>query len=77
MVEELFPAFVSVVAEMDVDERVVPGLDGLFDEFHAGIFQGFAAFFDIFYASKLACKFLDGVGSFRQRRRMGLLFASG
>ena len=34
MVEELFPASVSVVAEVDVDERVVPGLDGLFNEFH-------------------------------------------
>ena len=31
MVEELFPAFVSVVAEVDVDEGVVAGFDGLFD----------------------------------------------
>ena len=31
MVEELFPAFVSVVAEVDVDEGVVPGLYGLLD----------------------------------------------
>ena len=38
MVEELFPAFVALVAEMDVDERVVQGLDGLFDERHAGMF---------------------------------------
>ena len=38
VVEELFPAFVSVVAEVDVDEGVVPGLDGLFDELHAGMF---------------------------------------
>ena len=38
MVEELFPAFVSVVAEVDVDEGVVPGLDGLLDERHAGMF---------------------------------------
>jgi len=37
VVEELFPAFVSVVAEVDVDEGVVPGLDGLFDECHAGM----------------------------------------
>ena len=34
MVEELFSASVSVAAEVDVDERVVPGLDGLFNEFH-------------------------------------------
>ncbi len=47
MVEELFPASVSVVAEVDVDERVVAGLDGLFDEFHAGMFYGLAAFFDV------------------------------
>ena len=45
VVEELFPAFVSVVAEVDVDEGIVPGFDGLFYELHAGIFQGFAAFF--------------------------------
>jgi len=38
MVEELFPAFVSVVAEVDVDEGVVAGLDGLLDERHAGMF---------------------------------------
>lgn len=31
VVEELFPAFVSLVAEMDVDEGVVTRLDGLFD----------------------------------------------
>ncbi len=47
VVEELFPASVSVVAEMDVDERVVAGLDGFFDEFHAGMFWGMAAFFDV------------------------------
>ena len=38
VVEELFPAFVSLVAEVDVDERVVAGLDGLFDELHACVF---------------------------------------
>ena len=31
MVEELFPAFVSVVAEVDVDEGVVPGRDRIID----------------------------------------------
>lgn len=30
VVEELFPAFVSLVAEMDVDEGIVAGFDGLF-----------------------------------------------
>jgi hypothetical protein len=38
VVEELFPASVSVVAEVDVDEGVVPGLDRLFNDFHAGVF---------------------------------------
>ena len=38
VVEELFPAFVSVVAEVEVDEGVVPGLDGLLDEHHASFF---------------------------------------
>jgi len=47
VVEELFPAFVSVVAEVDVDEGVVAGLDGFFYELHAGIFQGLTAFFDV------------------------------
>ena len=47
MVEELFPASVSVVAEVYVDEGVVPGLDGLFNEFHVGMFYGMAAFFDV------------------------------
>jgi len=47
VVEELFPAFVALVAEMDVDEGIVPGLDGLFDEGHAGMFRGMAAFFDV------------------------------
>jgi len=31
VVEELFPASVAVMAEVDVDERIVPGLYGLFD----------------------------------------------
>ena len=47
MVEELFPAFVTVVAEVDVNEGIVPGLDGLLDKRHAGMFQGLAAFFDV------------------------------
>ena len=47
MVEELFPALVSVVAEVDVDERVVFGLDGFFDERHAGLLRHSAAFLDV------------------------------
>lgn len=47
VVEELFPASVAVVAEVDVHEGIVPGFDGLFDEGHVGLFGGSSAFFDI------------------------------
>ena len=47
MVEGLLPASVSVVAEVDVEERVVPGPDGLSDELHPGAFWSSAAFSDI------------------------------
>ena len=42
MVEELLPASVAMVAEVDVDERIVSRLDGFFNELHAGVF-GYAA----------------------------------
>ncbi len=45
MVEELLPASVSVVAEVDVDKRVVPGPDGLTNKLHAGVLWSSAAFF--------------------------------
>ena len=45
MVEELLPASISMVAEVDVDERVVPGPDGLTNELHAGMLWSSAAFF--------------------------------
>lgn len=47
MVEELFPASVAVVAEMDVDEWVVSWLDGLLNELHPGVLWSLAAFLDI------------------------------
>ncbi len=47
MVEELFPASVSVMAEVDVDEGVVSGLDSLSNKLHPCVFWGSAAFFDI------------------------------
>ncbi len=47
MVEELFPASVAVVSEVDVDEWVVPGLDGLLNELHPGVLWSLAAFFDV------------------------------
>ena len=47
MVEELFPAFVSLVAEVDVDQGVVSRSGGLFDQSHAGVFRGPAALSDV------------------------------
>ncbi len=47
MVEELFPASVAVMAEVDVDERVVPGLDRLSNKLHPCVFWSSAAFLDI------------------------------
>jgi len=47
VVEELLPASVSVVAEVDMEERVVPGLNGLSDKLHPGAFWSSAAFFDV------------------------------
>ena len=47
MVEELLPASVSVMAEVDVEEGVVSGLNGLSDKLHPGAFWSSAAFFDV------------------------------
>ena len=47
MVEELFPASIAVVAEVDVDEGIVSGPNGLLDEFHAGVLWRPAAFLDV------------------------------
>jgi len=47
MVEELFPASVAVVAEMDVDKRVVPGPDGFFNKLHPGVFGSSASFLNV------------------------------
>ncbi len=47
MVEELFPASVAVVAEMDVDKGVVPGPDWFFNKLHPGVFGSSASFFNV------------------------------
>ncbi len=47
MVKELLPASVSVVAEVDVNERIVPGPDGLSNKLHPGVFGSSAPFFDV------------------------------
>ncbi len=45
MVEELLPASVALMSEVDVDERIVPGPDGLSDKLHPGVLRSSAAFF--------------------------------
>ena len=47
MVEELFPASIAVVVQMDVDEGVVPGFDWLFNELHSCRFRSSASFSDV------------------------------
>lgn len=47
MVEELFPASVAVVAEVDVDKGVVPWSDGLSNKLHPGVLWSSATFFDV------------------------------
>ena len=47
MVEELFPAFISVMAEVDMGHRIVPGFYGLFGQLHPGGFWCLAALFDV------------------------------
>ena len=47
VVEELLPASVAVVAEVDVKEWVVSGLDGFLDELHAAVLWNSAAFLDV------------------------------
>ncbi len=47
MVEELLPALVTLVAEMNVNERIVLWLDGFLDQLHPGVLWGSTAFFDV------------------------------
>ena len=44
MVEELLPAFVSWLAEVNVHKRIVLRLGGLLDKRHSGLFGRAAAF---------------------------------
>ena len=47
MVEELFPASVAVVAEVDVDHGIVSWSRGLLDQCHAGTLRDPAALFHV------------------------------
>ncbi len=45
MVEELLPAVVAFVTEMNVDNGIPFGFNGFLNEFHIGLLRGSAAFF--------------------------------
>ena len=47
MVEELLPASVAPVSEMDMDEGIVPGSDRFVDKGHVGVAWCTAAFSDV------------------------------
>jgi len=47
VVEELLPASIAVVAQVDVDEWVVSGFDRLSNKFHPGELGGPASFLDV------------------------------
>ena len=47
MVEELFPASIAVVVQVDVYEWIMPGPVGLFNKLHSCGFRSSASFFDV------------------------------
>ena len=47
MVEELLPASVTLMAQVNMNERIVLWLDGLLDKRHSGLPGGPAAFFHV------------------------------
>ncbi len=47
MVYELLPTAVAFLAQMDMDKRIVPGLDGLTDKRQACLLGHSAAFFNV------------------------------
>ena len=63
MVEELFPASVAMVAEVDVDEGVVARSNGLFDELHVGFLWGSAALLDVALGAGTDDVFPDGLAA--------------
>jgi len=47
VVEELLPASIAGLAEVDVDHRIVSGLDGFLDKRQSGLFRHSASLFDV------------------------------
>ena len=51
MVEELLPAVVALMSEVNVNERIAFWLDRFLDKCHAGVFGGSAALFHIAFGA--------------------------
>jgi len=51
VVEELFPASVAGMAEVDVDERIVLRFGGFLDECQAGLLRRSAALFHVTFGA--------------------------
>lgn len=51
VVEELLPAFVAGLAEVNADKRIVFRLGGLLDKLYTGLFGGSAAFGDVAFGA--------------------------
>ena len=51
VVEELLPTAVSLPAQMDMNKRIVRGLDGFCNEFNTGLFGCSAAFFYVAFGA--------------------------
>lgn len=52
MVEELLPATITLVTQVDVNEGIVLRPDGLLDEHHARLFRSSAAFSDVAFGAR-------------------------
>jgi len=52
VVEELLPASVAGMAEMNVDKRIVPRLEGFSDKRQTGLLRTLAAFFHIAFCAR-------------------------
>ncbi len=51
MVDELFPASIAVVVQVNVDEGVVPGFDWFFNKLHLCGLRSSASFFNIAFGA--------------------------
>jgi len=70
VVEELLPATVALMAQVNMNERIVFWLDGFLDERHACLFRCSAAFFDIAIGAGTNDIFPDGLAAYAPRDNM-------